>query len=146
MIWINREDFCKIDWDKVIHENDNNINNAFNSFYKTRTEIRDHYAPLIRITKKEQTLHLKPWINKEIQYLMWKRDKLFRMYCARKDLIQKNIIHHEFKSLGNIVTYETRKSNKMTSEAATQRCSVKKVFLDISQNSQVFSCEFCEIS
>ena len=45
-------------------------------------------------------------------------------------------------------------------EAVDQRCSVKKVFLEISQNSQentcvffnketlaqVFSCEFCEIS
>ena len=45
-------------------------------------------------------------------------------------------------------------------EAVAQRCSVKKVFLEISQNSQentrvfftketltqVFSCEFCEIS
>ena len=26
------------------------------------------------------------------------------------------------------------------------RCSVNKVFLEVSQNSQVFSCEFCEIS
>ena len=30
--------------------------------------------------------------------------------------------------------------------AVVQRCSAKKVFLEISQNSQVFSCEFCEIS
>ena len=32
------------------------------------------------------------------------------------------------------------------SEAVAETCSVKKVFLGISQNSQVFSCEFCEIS
>ena len=40
-----------------------------------------------------------------------------------------------------------------SSEVVTQRCSVKKLFLEISQNSQehicakaqVFSCEFCEI-
>ena len=106
-----KEDFYKTDWDKVIHENDN-TNDAFNSFYKTLTEILDHHAPLIKITKKERTLHLKPWINKEIQYLMWKRDKLFRKYWACKDLIQKNIIHNEFKRLRNIVTYETRKSKK----------------------------------
>ena len=43
---------------------------------------------------------------------MWTRDKLFRKYCACKDLIQKNIIHNEFKRLRNIVTYETRKSKK----------------------------------
>ena len=65
-----KEDFYKVDLDKVILENDNNINDAFNGFYKTLTEILDHHAPLIKITKKEQTLDLKPWINKEIQYLM----------------------------------------------------------------------------
>ena len=31
-------------------------------------------------------------------------------------------------------------------EAVVQWCSVKKVFLGIPQISQVFSCEFCEIS
>ena len=30
-------------------------------------------------------------------------------------------------------------------EAVAQRCSVKKVFLEISQNAQVLFCEFCEI-
>ena len=46
------------------------------------TEILHYHTPLFKITKKEQTLHLKPWINKKIQYLMWKRDNLFRKYCA----------------------------------------------------------------
>ena len=31
-------------------------------------------------------------------------------------------------------------------EAVVQRCSVKKVFLKISQSSQENTCEFCEIS
>ena len=53
-----KKDFYKIDWDKVVHENDNNINGTFNSFYKTLTEILDHHAPLMKITKIEQTLHL----------------------------------------------------------------------------------------
>ena len=43
---------------------------------------------------------------------MWKRDKLFQKYYTCKNLIQKNIIHNEFKRLRNIVTYETRKSKK----------------------------------
>ena len=42
-------------------ESDNNINDAFNNFYETLTEILDHHAPfLIKITKKERTLHLGP--------------------------------------------------------------------------------------
>ena len=63
-----------MDWNKVIHENDNNINDAFNSSYKTLTKILGHHVPLIKITKKERVWHMKPWINKEIQYHMWKRD------------------------------------------------------------------------
>ena len=55
-----KENFHKNDWDKVILENDNNINEALNSFYKTFTEILDHHA-----TEKERILHLKPWIKEE---------------------------------------------------------------------------------
>ena len=33
------KDFYKIDWDKVIHKNDNNTDDAFNGCYKTLTEI-----------------------------------------------------------------------------------------------------------
>ena len=75
---------------KVIHENDNNINDTFNGFYKTLTEILDHHAPLTKITEIERTLQLKkPWINKEIQYLMWKKDKLFPKYYACRDSMQQ---------------------------------------------------------
>ena len=48
--------------------------------------------------------------------------------------------------------YFPLKIQKVVLEAVVQRCSVKKVFLEISQNSQentcppVFSCEFCKIS
>ena len=36
--------------------------------------------------------------------------------------------------------------NKRSVEAVVQTCSVKEMLLEISQNWQVFSCEFCEIS
>ena len=42
----------KEDWNKVIHENDNNVNDAFGSSYKNLTEILNHHVPLIKITKK----------------------------------------------------------------------------------------------
>ena len=42
------------------------MNDVLNSFYKNLTEILDHHAALIKVTKKEQTLHLKYQINKEI--------------------------------------------------------------------------------
>ena len=84
-----KEYYDKIDWREVIRENDNNINNAFNSFYKVLTEVLNYHASLTKITTKERTLHLKPRINKEMKYLLWKKKKLFRNYCAGKDLMQK---------------------------------------------------------
>ena len=72
-----KEYYYKIDWREVIRENDNNINNAFNSFYKVLTEVLDYHAPLIKITTKERTFHLKPRINKEIKYLLWKKKSCF---------------------------------------------------------------------
>ena len=72
-----KEYYYKIDWRKVIRENDNNINNAFNSFYKVLTEVLDYHAPLTKITTKEPIFHLKPRINKEIKYLLWKKKSCF---------------------------------------------------------------------
>ena len=56
---------------------DNNINDACNSFNKTHTEILDRHTSLTKIRKNERTLYLKPWKNKEIQYLMWKMISCF---------------------------------------------------------------------
>ena len=68
--------------------------------------------PLTKVTKKERTLHWKSWINKEIQYLLCKKDKLFRKYCTCKDVLEVSacIAPDEFKRLRNIITYEIRKS------------------------------------
>ena len=72
-----REDLRKIDWINEILKNSNYINEIFDIFYKTLSEIVDHHGPLTKVTKKERTLQSKPWINKEIKHVMWKRDKLF---------------------------------------------------------------------
>ena len=93
-----------------ILKNSNYINQIFDIFYETLTEIVDHHAPLAKVTKKERTLQSKPWINNEIKHLMWKRDKLFQKYCSCKNETQKKIIHDEFKKLRNDVTFSIRKS------------------------------------
>ena len=100
----------KIDWVNEILKNGNDINEIFDTFYKTLSEIVDRHAPLTKVTKKERTLQSKPWINKEIKHLMRKRDKLFRKYCACKNEIQKKSIHNEFKKLRNDVTFSICKS------------------------------------
>ena len=79
-----KEDLHKIDWINEILKN-NDINEIFDIFYKTLSEIVDRYVRLTKVTKRERTLLSKPWINKEIKHLMLKRNKLFQQYCACKN-------------------------------------------------------------
>ena len=81
-----KKDLHKIDWINEIFKNDNYINEIFDIFHKTLSEIVDRPAPSTKVTKKEKTLKSKPWINKEIKQLTWKREKLFWKYCACKKL------------------------------------------------------------
>ena len=71
-----KEDLRKIGWINEILKNGNDINEIFDISYKT-LEIVYHHMPLTKVTKKERTLQSKPWINKEIKHLIWKRGKLF---------------------------------------------------------------------
>ena len=80
-----KEDLREIDWTNEILKNGNDINQIFDIFYKNHSETVDRHVPLSKVIKKERTLQTKPWTNKEIKHLMWKRDKLFRKYCACKN-------------------------------------------------------------
>ena len=47
--------------------------------------------------KKEIKLKTKPWINKNIQDLMKKRDKLLSKFCKEQDPVKKENLHVNFK-------------------------------------------------
>ena len=64
-----KEDLRKIGWVNEILKNSNDINEIFDTFYKTLCEIVDLHAPLTKVAKKERTLQSKPWVNKEIKHL-----------------------------------------------------------------------------
>ena len=89
-------DLHKTDLINKILKSGNEINEIFNIFYKTLSEIVDCHAALTEITIKERTLLPKPWLNKEIKHLMWKREKFFHNYCARRTETQKQLLNKEF--------------------------------------------------
>ena len=103
-------DLLEIDWNNLIFNSGNDVNKIFDNFYHEVTRLLNTHAPLRKQTKKETSLKSKPWINKEIQNLMWKRDKLFRKYCKEKDLSLKQSIHNQFKSLRNQVSFMIKKA------------------------------------
>ena len=71
-----------------ILKNENDINGIYDFCYKTVSEIVDRHAPLTKIAIKERTLQSKPWINKEINHLMGKRNELFQKYFVHKNETQ----------------------------------------------------------
>ena len=45
----------------------------------------DEHAPFKKLNKNELKPKTKPWIRKEILFLMWKREKLLSKYHRTKD-------------------------------------------------------------
>ena len=46
-------------------------------------------------------LKSKPWINKEVQHLVWKRDKLFRKFRTASNDNTKTKLYNDYKTLMN---------------------------------------------
>ena len=54
----------------------------------------------------------KPWITKEIQFLVCERDKIFHQYCKEKDDQKRQILYNKFKNKRNNLTSIKRNSKK----------------------------------
>ena len=53
-------------------------NISIENFNNNINYILDEFAPFKKLNKNDIKLKGKPWINKEVQHLMWKRDKRFK--------------------------------------------------------------------
>ena len=63
-----------------------------------------------KISKKAYKLKSKPWISRDIQFLMWERDKIFHKYCKEDDQERRENFHIKYKSLRNQITQRKRES------------------------------------
>ena len=99
-----------IDWDEILLLNNNDPNLSLEKLYNTVNFILDEMAPYRTLSKKEYKLKSKPWITKEIQFLMWERDNIFHQYCKEKDEQKRQIIYYKFKVKRNNLTSIKRNS------------------------------------
>ena len=72
--------------------------------------LLDEVAPYRKLTKKEIKLKSKPWINREIQFFMNKRDRLLHKYCTERDPLIKESLYNKFKIERNKLTKMKRES------------------------------------
>ena len=88
----------------------NDPNVSIENLYSHVNYILDEFAPYKKVSKKEYKLKSKPWILKEIQYLMWQRDKSFQKYCNETNPDRKELTHVKYKWLRNKLTRGKRES------------------------------------
>ena len=72
----------------------------------------DEFAPFKKLNSNDIKLKSKPCINKEVQHLMWKRDKLFRKFRTASDDNTKTKLYNDYKTLRNGLTL-LKRNNKL---------------------------------
>ena len=74
-----------MNWDSILHLDISDPNTSMDNLYNNLVYMLDEYAPHKKISKKEFKLKSKPWIDSEIHYKIYERDKLLKKYRKSKD-------------------------------------------------------------
>ena len=85
---------------------------TFDVCFDQISTLFNQHAPLHKLSKEEKSLKKNLLIHMQIQLLMKKRDKLFKLYCNESDPILKRANHNNFKIARNSVISKTKKSEK----------------------------------
>ena len=109
--------------------------------YENSSKVQIYLAPVTIQTQNMLLMSVNQRINFGFERLHENQIDTKICFCHPYQLmkIQKLYFSNGYRYIRGIFHYSFP-------EAVVQMCSVKKVFLEMSQNSQVFSCEFCEIS
>jgi hypothetical protein len=136
-----REDFIKIDWQNILQIEKHDPNISFNNFYETFEALLDKYLPLKKNSKVEYKRKYKPWITHGIVTSMVRRNKIFGKYIRAKNLVNKNILHGEYKTLRNeiIVLIKTSKKLFFKSYFDKNRNNIRNIWKGINQIANVKS-------
>ena len=74
------ETIDSIDVYNLLQLNINDPNFSMENIHNHVNFILDEFAPFRKLNKCEIKLKSKPWISKDILFLMWERDKMFSKY------------------------------------------------------------------
>ena len=105
-------DIINVDWGAVLESDRADPNHSFKQFNEKVNEILDKHMPWRKLNKKEMRLQAKPWLTKGILNSIKRRDKLLRKYIEANDPIRKQLLHTEYKTLRNKITYTINTSKK----------------------------------
>ena len=103
------EEIQNINIDDVLYLSINDLSNE--NFYNNINYILDEFAPFKKLNINDIKLTTKPWINKEVQHLMWERDKLFKKFRNGSDDEAKTKLYNDYKKIRNELT-SLKRNNK----------------------------------
>ena len=106
------ESLENLDIDNILNLDERDPNKSTKNFYDSVNFVLDELAPYKKISNYESKLKAKPWINSEVQFLMWKRDKLFKKYRKEKVTATKQKIYSEYRKIRNDITSLKRNNKK----------------------------------
>ena len=99
-----------IDWAATLANK--NCEDAFSEFYKSIDSLLDEMAPFRTLTKKEQHLAQRPWINHDILEKIHERNKIHKTFLNTVEQPKRSEIFDLYKQKRNEVISLTRKSKK----------------------------------
>ena len=91
----------------MLHKHDISIDNKFDYFYETLSNLVDKHVPSKKMTKKDIKLRSKPWITSKIVRLIRYRDRL-KKKLKRKFTPDNEFLYNKFR---NRVVSELRTSS-----------------------------------
>jgi len=107
-----KEALQHLDIDSILDLNKNDPNKSLENFYNNLNYILDEMAPYKQLNKYEIKLKKKPWIDAEVQFLMWKRDKIFTKFRKSSGVNVKQRLYSEYKQIRNDLTELKRNKKK----------------------------------
>ena len=78
-------DFLDINWNSTLGFDQKNVDVSFQNFFDKINNLTDRYAPLRKLTRKQIKTLTKPWITREIQVAIHKRNRLQKLLKNIKD-------------------------------------------------------------
>ena len=94
-------DFVNINWDTVLNVDEANPIVCLNNFSRKANEVIDTYLPLIKLSKKELKIQVKPWITSKIRKSIKQCDKLLRKFIKTKNEELKEELYAKYKNIRN---------------------------------------------
>ena len=107
-----------------------NVNTNCQIFYNQINKLLDETAPYKKLTKKETSLKISPWITQGILKSIKIRDQLYKSYSTEKIPNKKIEIYQKYKKYRNIIVSLIRKSKKRhySEYFLTHNANIKKTW------------------